>query len=391
MESVSKTVEAADISSGESDDLNGAVHQLQIDQSDQSAVAYTDTERLTYWQQEINQNVKGSYYLVGRALYQVLYVEKLLNSRAFVPWVKKTFGLTRSTAYEYVRAYRVVELLQTVDPTLPVPSTLSHFRVFNKCKLEADEVVGIWRRVLESIPAGCQRLTAKVVIASRKEAVGSEDSNRRPSSSCSDDNSQVSPDSVTSDASIDSPVAKRKKSIKGDTHESLYEEVTPDSVPQYVTTDMLTAMVKECQNPTFCLLHNSPIGLDDGDWPEIVYVNLVALFPNDIGFKDQSAFMEKALRRFEAGLMKRGIFIVQLAFYSPSFIRLLGYPHCYLKPLAVPDNECDCEGSEATEVPGSTGVVLKQCAAIYIGKYAERFVQVFSRFGVVPGVNSWSL
>jgi hypothetical protein len=388
MESGSQTFEGADSSSGESDDLNSnrQVPQLQIHRPDQAAVTCAATERLTYWQQEINQNVKGSYYLVGRALYQVLYVEKLLNSRAFVPWVKKTFGLTRSTAYEYVRAYRVVELLQTVDPTLPVPSTLSHFRVFNKCKLEADEVVGVWRRVLESIPAGCQRLTAKVVIASRKEAVTSEESSRRPSSSCSEDYSQVSTDSATSDASIDSPVAKRKKiASSGDTREPLYESVTPDSVPQYVTMDMLTAMVKECQKSTFCRT-----GFDDAEWPEILYVNLVALFPNDIGFRDQAAFMEKALQRFEAGLMKRGIFIVQLAFYSPSFIRLLGYPHCYLKPLAVPDT--DCGGNEATaQVPTSTGVVLKQCAAIYIGKYAEKFVQVFSRFGVVPGVNSWAL
>lgn len=389
MESICKTEDSADSSTSESEDLN-----LDVQQSDghyqaaPSAGAFPDTNRLKYWQQEINVNVKGSYYLVGRALYQVLYVERLLNSTSFVPWVKKTFGLTRSTAYEYLRAYRVVELLQRVAPTLPMPSTLSHFRVFSKCKLSADEVASVWRRVLESVPADCQRLTAKVVIASWKEAVAAEETTVRNCIMGSDTPCPEHAGFPTSDCSTGSPVAKRKK---------ISSFCDTGSVPQYVTSEMLNGMVKECQNGSFCGPH-SPTSLTDGDWPEIVYVNLVALFPDDCSFEDQGSFMEKVLRRFENGKVERGIFIVQLAFHSPSFIRLLCHPHCYLKPLAVSDNsrsrvhcavtEAACEISSECS---SKEYVLKQCAAIHIGKHAEKFVQVFSRCGIIPGVNSWSL
>ncbi|XP_062514610.1 uncharacterized protein LOC134190189 [Corticium candelabrum] len=408
MEFVCERRETEGSSCSECDDANsdaevhGHDHQLtSYHQTSQSTVdtAHPVTCRLKHWQTEINQNVKGSYYLVGKALYQILYVEKLLNSTSFVPWVKETFGLTRSTAYEYVRAYRVVELLQKVDPSLPVPSTLSHFRVFNKCKLDSVEVPRVWRRVLKSVPSNCQRLTAKMVIASRKGMAPVEE---RRKASCihsvdSTGHCFTATGFSTSDDDDDSngaPAAKRKKSVSSDGLCSPSDEINPNNIPKYLTMEMLTGMVKECQNPLVC--STTSVSPREDKWQEVVFANLVALFPDDVGFKDQGAFMENILYRFEQGMMKRGIFVVQMAFHSPSFVSLLGYPHCYLKPLAVVDTGNGSDGSSLpmSLCPGACnlkGFVLKQCVAIYIGKYAEKFVQVFSRCGVIPGVNSWSL
>ena len=130
-------------------------------------------ERLGFWQNKIRQNVRGSYYTVGQALYRVLHQERLLKTAHFIKWAHNCFGLTRSTAYEYIRAYRIVQLLQSQDPTLKIPSTLSHFRVFNKTKLKdgGAEVTRLWRTILSELPEDNSQKprTAKEVLSKGKE------------------------------------------------------------------------------------------------------------------------------------------------------------------------------------------------------------------------------
>ncbi|XP_065182993.1 uncharacterized protein LOC135813898 [Sycon ciliatum] len=130
-------------------------------------------QRLDFWQSQIRQNVRGSYYTIGQALYRVLHTERLLKTANFIKWAHTSFGLTRSTAYEYIRAYRIVQLLQTQDAELPVPSTLSHFRVFNKTKLKDGgiEVTRLWRTILHELPPDSHQKprTAKEVLSKGKE------------------------------------------------------------------------------------------------------------------------------------------------------------------------------------------------------------------------------
>lgn len=140
------------------------------------------TERLDYWQHQIKQNVRGSYYTVGQALYRVLHTERLLKTANFIKWANANFGLTRSTAYEYIRAYRIVQLLHAQDPSLPVPSTLSHFRVFNKTKLKdgGQEVCRLWKTILSELPPDSHhKFTAKEVLAKGKEIMERERNQRQ--------------------------------------------------------------------------------------------------------------------------------------------------------------------------------------------------------------------
>ena len=121
---------------------------------------------------------------MGQALYRVLHDERLLKTASFIKWANANFGLTRSTAYEYIRAYRIVEMIRAQDKALPVPSTLSHFRVFNKTKLKdgGREVCRLWRMILrETPPDSHNRLTAKEVLAKGRQILARERSRRRTS------------------------------------------------------------------------------------------------------------------------------------------------------------------------------------------------------------------
>lgn len=156
------------------DDTDFDPEQLADDGECGSMVNHGDrTMRLNFWQSEIRKNVRGSYYTVGEALYRVLHQERLLKTSEFLKWAQSCFGLTRSTAYEYIRAYRIVKLLQARDPSLPVPSTLSHFRVFNKTKLKDGgvDVARLWRTILSELPPDSQQKprTAKEVLSKGKE------------------------------------------------------------------------------------------------------------------------------------------------------------------------------------------------------------------------------
>ena len=154
----------------------------QSNEIDDGGILADTTERLDYWQHQIKQNVRGSYYTVGQALYRVLHTERLLKTANFIKWANANFGLTRSTAYEYIRAYRIVQLLHAQDPTLPVPSTLSHFRVFNKTKLKdgGKEVCRLWKMILSELPPDSHhKFTAKEVLAKGKEIMERERTRRR--------------------------------------------------------------------------------------------------------------------------------------------------------------------------------------------------------------------
>lgn len=134
-------------------------------------------DRLTFWKDCVRQNVRGSYLTVGEALYSVLHDEKLLKATSFIKWAHHHFGLTRSTAYEYIRAYRIVEMIREQDPSLPVPSTLSHFRVFNKISLKDGGVKAfrLWKTILNTTrPEHRQKLTAKEVLSKGRKILESE-------------------------------------------------------------------------------------------------------------------------------------------------------------------------------------------------------------------------
>ncbi|XP_065829237.1 uncharacterized protein [Oscarella lobularis] len=389
-----------------------------------SSSSWTDasTDRLHFWKKQINQNVKGSYYVVGRAFHEILNKEQLLKTSAFVPWVRENFGLTRSTAYEYLRAYKVVDLLQRNDPSLPVPSTLSHFRVFNKCTLEDGglEACRVWRRVLEGVPENCQRLTAKVVLSSRRRdsanAGGGDDStsttgeesraprNRHRKRHVARDDAKIklnrqttsghghshggrdgdgkegtaaagSSDDSGAPSSSKSPTSSEKTedtSSSANQRGSSVSDTSPREYDSAYSPKWLLNLVAETGE-----FEQLETVFGDEDWPKQIYCNLLRLFPDDFEFHEQGSYIEKVIENYQLGKFTSGLFVLEVAHSLATFARVLSYPHCYLNRKI-----------QRFELHG--GNDAKQAVLFYMGNDAEGFLKTFLPHGIIPGLNSWS-
>ena len=444
-------------------------------------------DRLGYWKETVRQNVRSSYYSVGQALYSVLHDERLLKATNFVKWANLNFGLTRSTAYEYIRAYRIVEMIHEQDPTLQVPSTLSHFRVFNKISLKDGglKAYQLWREILNMTPPEHQeRLTAKEVLAKGREIILEQGLSKDGTSNSGP--SSTTGVAVAAEKTYDmhdeyhgqlpkAEVGKRRRPVReharratgylrsmqddltldtmgdSDYGTSYLSEEEMDNCERKVATfsqqtgrrssrepkskrafaaavadstpspDAPPALIRiasggskrKCQptlTPTLlaelarqlvpngfdisvCPLatveEERAVGAryilgDDGhrqQWSGMVWGNFCG--PRFHDHYELAPYIEAAMDKFNSGEFDCGVFVVNLAFGSRFFPSLLEYPHCFLfKPIAtlVPA----AEGQDEADEMYHYNVVVT-----YFGSDASQFVNLFSEYGSIPGVNSW--
>ncbi|XP_065197365.1 uncharacterized protein LOC135828864 [Sycon ciliatum] len=181
--------------------------------------AQTVGDRLLHWKGIIKQNGRGSYYAVGQALHSMLYDEHLLSPSCFHVWTKTEVGLTRSNVYEYIRGYKIVRMIRSQDPNMLVPTTLSHFRVFNRISLEDNgvKVFQLWKAILESTPPeNIHQLTAKEILAKGKSILcnGTSNSDTPPKHHLHGDDFEMQESLPSSALSQVASSNKRRRSVR---------------------------------------------------------------------------------------------------------------------------------------------------------------------------------
>eukprot|EP00117_Sycon_ciliatum_P032119 scpid59560/ scgid24978/ len=453
-------------------------------------------DRLVHWKNTVKQNVRGSYYVVGQALHSVLHDEHLLNATSFIKWAQAHFGLTRSTAYEYIRAYKIVQMIRSQDPSMLVPTTLSHFRVFNKISLKDNgvKVFQLWKAILDSTPPeNRHRLTAKEVLAKGKtilrngtssahtmpthrlhggdfeiqesiptsafSQVVSSNKRRRPvreharravgyfqamhhdidseahgdvdyNGAYADDNGDEQPMWETNSRTAHAGQAKRRnhpsrhvmstsgnnghgmvndqqhgqqceRHVNGDIAVRSPDDALPPLpplpalIPISITPGQLAGIARRLVRPGFdvsvCpaetshearVIDAATTHMSDGymkPWRGTVWGNFSG--PRFDDHDELAVYVGAAMDKFNAGEYDSGVFVVNVAFFSSFFPKLLEYPYCFLwKPL-----ESHLPGDSTND----DAIYHHQVIVAYFGSDASQFVQVMTNYGCIPGVNSW--
>lgn len=127
-------------------------------------------------------------------------------------------------------------------------------------------------------------------------------------------------------------------------------------------------------------------GLSPGlAWEGNVFLN--PPFSTREGKSLQGLFFERCVNEYKAGNVKQAIVLLKSGTGYNWFKPVLAWPHCFLdqrlafvRPVTAPDGSLSF--SEGLQNPH--GSVL-----IYLGPQVDKFVNLFSALGMIPGKNAW--
>ena len=107
-----------------------------------------------------------------------------------------------------------------------------------------------------------------------------------------------------------------------------------------------------------------------------------------MGKSQQGRFLEKSIAEFEAGRVSEVVLLLKAAVGYTWFNKALQYPHALLHSLVA--------FYSATSSPSGINTLGPLAAnphgsvVVYLGHNTDRFCEVFSAIGHIPGMNSWA-
>ncbi|XP_065189813.1 uncharacterized protein LOC135820736 [Sycon ciliatum] len=169
----------------------------------------------------------------------------------------------------------------------------------------------------------------------------------------------------------------------------------PALIPISITPGQLAGIARRLVRPGFdvsvcpaetsdeeCVIDAATTHMSHGyskPWRGTVWGNFSG--PRFDDHDELAVYVGAAMDRFNDGEYDSGVFVVNVAFFSSFFPKLLQYPHCFLrKPL-----EAHLPGDSTND----DAITHHQVIVAYFGSDVSQFVQVMTNHGYIPGVNSW--